>query len=199
MPVDDEIEELVRHLVRLEDEIERKLEARRDRFKYRLEEKRAIFDEAVLRAHREIRTGLLVFIHDAPLATVLVSPVVYGLFVPIALLDIGVTVFQYVCFAVWGLERVRRSDHVVLDRHRLAYLNGIEKLNCIYCGYANGVIAFANEVASRTEQFWCPIKHARRLRAPHRRYRGFLDYGDAAGFRARLDALRDEVRKRPER
>ena len=76
----------------------------------------------------------------------------------------------------------------------MAYLNGIEKLNCAYCGYANGVIAYAREAASRSEQYWCPIKHALRVRTPHQRYRAFVDYGDAAGFRARLDELRDEVR-----
>jgi len=90
---------------------------------------------------------------------------------------------------------VRRADFVIVDRHRLAYLNGIEKLNCAYCGYANGVIAYAREAASRSEQYWCPIKHALRVRAPHRRYRGFVAYGDAEGFREHLEALRREVRK----
>ena len=31
-------------------------------------------------------------------------------------------------------RRVRRSRYFVIDRHHLAYLNGIEKLNCVYCG-----------------------------------------------------------------
>jgi len=193
--MENEIDDLVRKLVRLEDEIERRIEAQRAQFRYRMEARRAIFEEGVLRQHRKIRTGLLTFLRTSPLAALIVAPAVYGLIVPLVLLDLSVTVFQWVCFTAWGMERIRRADYVIVDRHRLAYLNGIEKLNCAYCGYANGVIAYAREAASRSEQYWCPIKHALRVRTPHHRYRGFVDYGDAEGFRARLDALRAAVRK----
>ncbi|MEQ8332019.1 hypothetical protein [Nisaea sp.] len=196
--MEEEIDDLVRRLVRLEDELERKLEAQRDRFRYRLEEKRAVFEESVDRQHRLLKTGIVTFLRRSPLASLVVAPAVYGLIIPVALLDLAVCIFQLVCFTAWGMERVRRADHVIVDRHRLAYLNGIEKLNCWYCGYANGVIGFAREVASRTEQYWCPIKHALRVRGRHSRYRQFVEYGDAEGFRAQLETLRDKVRKTPE-
>lgn len=195
MPIDAEIEDLVRRLVRLEDEIERKLEARREHFQYRLKEKRAVFEADVIRHHKLLKTGLIKFLRGSPFATLLNAPAVYGLIVPLALLDLGVGLFQLVCFTAWKMDKVRRSDYVIVDRHRLAYLNGIEKLNCLFCGYGNGVIAYAREVASRSEQYWCPIKHALRVRTPHRRYRGFVDYGDGDGFRARLNAMRQEVQR----
>ena len=193
--MESEIDDLVRRLVRLEDELERKLEAQRTQFQYHFEKKKAVFEDSVIRQHRAIKTGLLTFLRRSPLATLVVAPAVYGLIVPLVVLDLGVTIFQLICFTAWGMERIRRSDYVIVDRHRLAYLNGIEKLNCIYCGYANGVIAYAREAASRSEQYWCPIKHALRVRTPHPRYRGFVDYGDAQGFRSRLDTLREGVRK----
>jgi hypothetical protein len=192
--LDGEIDELVRRLVRLEDQIERKLEAQQARLRYRIEAQRAVFEAEVVRRHRQLRVGLLTFLRRSPLGSLVVAPAVYGLVVPFVLLDLGVSLYQRVCFPIWGMARVRRADHVVLDRHRLAYLNGIEKLNCLYCGYANGVIGYTREVAGRTEQYWCPIKHALRVRAPHERYRGFVDYGDAEGYRARLDTLRAAVR-----
>jgi hypothetical protein len=77
--------------------------------------------------------------------------------VPIALLDLCVMAYQAVCFRVWGVWRVKQSSYILIDRQGLAYLNAIEKLNCFYCGYANGVIAFAREVAGRTAQYWRPI------------------------------------------
>jgi hypothetical protein len=52
--------------------------------------------------------------------------------------------------------------NISFDRRKLAYLNAIEKLNC---DYANGILTYAREIASRTEQFWCPIKHAAMPRA----------------------------------
>lgn len=193
--MDGEIDDLIRRLVRLEDEIERKIEAQRASLQFRVEKRRAIFEEEVLRQHRLIKTGILSFLRRSPLAAFVVAPAVYGLIVPLILLDISVYVFLLVCFPAWGMERIRRSDYVIIDRHRLAYLNGIEKLNCAYCGYANGVIAYAREAASRSEQYWCPIKHALRVRTPHSRYRGFVEYGDASAFRLRREELRDEVRK----
>ncbi len=197
MTVETEIDELVRRLVRLEDEIERKFEAERARFQYRLEERRAVFEESVVRQHKLIKTGLVSFLRHSPFATLIVAPVAYGLILPFAVLDLGVTLFQLICFSAWGMERVRRADYIIVDRHRLAYLNGIQKLNCLYCGYANGVIAYTRETASRTEQYWCPIRHALRVRSPHPRYRRFVDYGDAEGFRTQLERLRAEVRKGP--
>ncbi|MDE2512291.1 MAG: hypothetical protein KGL74_14295 [Elusimicrobia bacterium] len=46
------------------------------------------------------------------------------------------------------------------------YLNWIELFNCDYCSYAGGLIAFAREVSSRAEQYFCPIKHASRCAGP---------------------------------
>jgi hypothetical protein len=31
-------------------------------------------------------------------------------------------------------------------------------VNCVYCGYFNGLIAYVQEIAARTEQFWLPHK-----------------------------------------
>jgi len=192
--LESDVEQLVRKLVKVEDELERKWAEQREKFSYRLEDGRAVFEEAVRLEHLSFKRSLFQFLINSPLGAIIAAPFVYGLVVPIILLDVGVTLYQQVSFRIWGVKRCDRSDFVVVDRHRLGYLNGIEKLNCLYCGYANGVIAYAREAASRTEQYWCPIKHALRVRNPHVRYRNFTDYGDAEGFRARLEELRDEVR-----
>ena len=88
--------------------------------------------------------------------------------------------------------RVRRADYIVFDRADLPYLNLVEKFNCFYCSYGNGVAAYTREIAARTEQYWCPIKHARRIRAAHDRYPKFFDYGDAEAFQQGLNRLRKQ-------
>ena len=193
--MDSDIEALLGRLRQIEDEIERKLDERRAEFRYRLERNRAVFEHDVIAYHRRLRKGLLRFLRDSSFGALVTAPAVYSLAVPLAMLDALIVLYQAVCFPVWGMRRVRRKDYIAMDRHRLAYLNGIEKLNCAYCGYANGVIALAREVASRTEQYWCPIKHAMRARGLHPRHRNFVEYGDAEAFRQRLETLRDEVRK----
>ena len=97
---------------------------------------------------------------------------------------------------IYAIDRVRRADYIVFDRQHLAYLNLIEAANCLFCAYGKGVVAYVRKVSSRTEQYWCPIKHALRIPDPHQRYYEFLEYGDADGYRTRLAAFRDRLRSR---
>jgi hypothetical protein len=154
------------------------------------------FEEHVLKRHRELKMRLSHYILGARPLMLITAPVIYSLILPFMLLDLFVTVYQWVCFPVYGMPLVRRSDYMVIDRGHLAYLNVIEKVNCMYCSYGNGVIAYVREVASMTEQYWCPIKHARRVIATHDRYRQFVDYGDAEHYRTELEVLRAQVRQK---
>jgi hypothetical protein len=144
--------------------------------------------------HGEFREDLLTFLRSASLPSLLSTPIIYSVGVPFALLDLWVTLYQWACFPIYGIPWVRRGAYFAIDRHTLAYLNGIEKANCMYCSYANGVIAYVREVAARTEQYWCPIKHARRVPGTHAHYQLFFDYGDASGYRRGLRGLRRMLR-----
>ena len=101
-------------------------------------------------------------------------------------------VWVYCQYMATGQRSARRCELMVLGH--LAYLNAIEKINCAYCSYANGLLAYVREVASRTEEYWCPIKHARRVLGVHPRYGSFVDYGDADAYRHELERLRTEAR-----
>lgn len=148
------------------------------------------FTKTVRAEQKKLRRNLLQHIRSIGLLYWLTAPVIYGMIIPLALVDLFATFYQRVCFPVYGVARVRRADYVVIDRHRLGYLNLIEKLNCVYCGYGNGVIAYVREVASRTEQFFCPIKHALPVPGAHDRYGRFVEYGDAKAYRDQIDHLR---------
>jgi hypothetical protein len=180
----------------LEAELEAELAQRRAELRVGLEKGRAFFEEEILRRHRELRTRLWRYILRAHPLVVLTAPVIYAVIVPLVLLDLLVTVYQAVCFPVYGIPKARRADFLVFDRHHLAYLNALEKLNCAYCSYANGLLNYVREIAARTEQYWCPIKHARRMVGAHPRYALFEDYGDAEGYRKRLDELQKEHEQR---
>ena len=148
----------------------REAEEQQKRWQYRIQRGRVWFDEEVRRAQRASRQSIPAFIWDSSVASLLTTPLVYSLLLPFVVLDVWVTLYQWVCFPIYGIARVPRGRYFVIDRHKLAYLNGIEKVTCVYCEYANGVIAYVREVAARTEQYWCPIKHARAIPTPHARY-----------------------------
>ncbi len=193
MPRD--INELLDQIHRLEDQLETTFEAARKQFHYSVEQGRVRFEEEVRRAHRRYREGLWSYLFHARPLSILTAPVIYGMVVPLVVLDAGMTLYQHICFRAYGIPRVRRRDYFIIDRHRLAYLNPIEKLNCVYCGYGNGLIAYSREIIGRTERYWCPIRHARRVRDAHAHYAEFLDYGDAEAYRNTLQEIRDRLRE----
>jgi len=179
------IDEILEKIQSLEKDLELEFEAQRERFHYRLEQRAVRFEQEALEKQRALKQGLLRFWRQSGGLNFITSPVIYALVVPLVLLDLSLTIFQWVCFPIYGIRKVPRADFIVFDRHHLAYLNAVEKLNCAYCSYANGVIAYGREIASRTEQRWCPIKHARRVRGVHHRYYHFDAYGDAESCRKR--------------
>jgi hypothetical protein len=177
----------------VEAEIETELARRQEELRFRFENSRIVFEDEALQVHRAIKTRVSRYLSQANPLIMLTAPVIYSLLIPIALLDIFVIIYQAICFPVYKIPQVRRRDYLIFDRHHLAYLNIIEKINCAYCSYANGAISFAREVAARTEVYWCPIKHARRILGPHPHYQGFADFGDAEGYRKQLNSMKDGV------
>tara|TARA_R110002012_G_scaffold170622_1_gene335141 strand:- start:24 stop:614 length:591 start_codon:yes stop_codon:yes gene_type:complete len=181
----------------LQDQLQDEFERRSAAFRYRLENGRVVFEEEARRRHREFRISLIDFLRQTRPLVVLVAPVIYSLIIPFMLLDIFVTIYQRVCFPVYGIQRVRRSDFICIDRHHLAYLNALQKFNCVYCGYCNGLISYIQEIAGRTEAYWCPIKHAARVGAQHAYYAEFVDYGDGEAFLEGLIASRNRITQTP--
>ncbi len=202
MPAKTRLDEILARLHaterELQQELDRLLEEKREQFHYQLRRGRVVFERGMRRWQRQHRTGLWRYLRQAPLAFVLSSPIIYGMIVPLVIVDVAFTVYQHICFRIYGIPRVRRRDYLVIDRHYLAYLNAIEKFNCVYCGYGNGLIEYIREITARTEQYWCPIKHAIRTLDPHARSQRFFDYGDAEAYRKGLEALRRDWEQKPE-
>jgi len=157
---------------------------------YELRNGKIWFPEEIKREHRRLKTSLVRYVLQSRILAILTAPFIYAVIFPFVLLDLFVTVYQAVCFPVYGVPKARRRDYIALDRNRLRYLNALEGFNCMYCSYGNGVLAYAVEVAARTEQHWCPIKHARRVQNVHDRYAHFLRYGDAAAYREEIEKVR---------
>lgn len=189
-----QIDELISKIRTLEEELEAELKIRRDEFQFSIEKKRIRFAEEVARQQRCFKTGLFDYlIHSQPL-NILTAPVIYAGFIPFLLLDLFLTLYQLACFPIYGIARVKRSVYMVFDREDLPYLNIVEKFNCFYCSYGNGVASYFREIAARTEQYWCPIKHARRIRSAHSRYPRFFEFGDAESYLKGLERIRKEFK-----
>ena len=168
-------------------------------WQYRIHRGRVLFTHEAQLRHARLKQGVLAFLRDGSLGNLLTTPLIYSLGFPLVLLDLWATLYQRVCFPVYGIALVPRRAHIVIDRHKLGYLNAIEKIHCVYCSYATGVLTYVCEIAARTEHYWCPIKHARRIPAPHTHYERFFEYGDGLAYRRGLQRLRHTLRRRPTR
>ena len=193
--MNEDIRKLVLQLAELENELRDKLHEQETRILYKLEGTRVEFESQVRAAHAQLRTHVFTWLAGSQIRNILSIPFIYALFFPFVLLDLFVSIYQAICFRLYGLPRVERKRYIVVDRHQLYYLNSIQRLNCVYCGYVNGLIAYVREIGSRTEQYWCPIKHARRVSGSHGRYAQFLDFGEAEDFDVKMQVLREQLRR----
>lgn len=186
------LQELVEQIKKLEKELSAELQKKQEEFYYQIKGRKVYFEAATRQYHKALVLRLHTYLREAPLRNILTIPLIWSCLLPALFLDLLVSIFHSICFRIYRIPLVRRSEYIVIDRQALAYLNLIEKVNCMYCGYFNGLIGYVQEIAARTEQYWCPIKHARKTAGLHSRYRKFLEYGDAEGFRKSLDKIRHD-------
>lgn len=191
--MNEKIRNILGQITALEEELRESLHEQEHTLFYRIKGKRVEFERTVKNAHRQMKVGVFRWFLSVRPQNYITAPVIYGMIVPLVILDFCVTLYQATCFPIYGIAKARRSNYIVFDHRHLAYLNVFDKAHCLYCSYANGLIAYALEITARTEQYFCPIKHAHKILGPHSRYSRFLDYGEADDFQAKREALRAEL------
>lgn len=191
------IKSILDNIGALHKELDAALSEKAEQLKYSYENRKVVFKADAVKLHKSFRVNWWRYIVEANYMMILTAPFIYALIVPFFILDVSVSIYQAICFPVYGVKKAKRKDYIMIDRQHLAYLNGIQKINCMYCGYGNGVMAFASEVAARTEAYWCPIKHAGKLAGYHNHYGDFADYGDAEHFHADLERNHSLVQEIP--
>ena len=196
----NKLEQIVADIKKLEQELFVELQKKQDEYFYVIRGKKIQFEEETRKYHKTLATRLHIYLANASIPSILTAPIIWACLIPAVMMDLFVFVYHSICFRVYGIPLVRRSDYIIIDRHSLQYLNPIEKLNCLYCSYFNGLIAYVQEVAARSEQYWCPIKHARKSLMIHGRYHKFIEYGDSQYYQERLVELRksfDDLSEKP--
>ena len=188
--MNDKIRDLLNQLALVEEDLRQALHEQETRVFFQIKGKRVEFEHSISAMHKQLKTGFFQWlIKNRPL-NLITGPIIYGMVFPLVMLDLCVSFYQAVCFPIYQVAKVKRSDYIVLDRQHLDYLNFIEKFHCTYCAYGAGLIAYVGEIIARTEQYFCPIKHARKIVGTHARYSHFLAYGDAEEYEKRLEAFR---------
>jgi hypothetical protein len=192
--MNDRIRNLLAQLEAAEKELEKAMQEHQVNINFSIKGKRVEFEHSVKAAHKQVKIGLIKWLGNRPI-NLLTAPIIYGMLFPILLLDACISLYQAICFPIYKIPNVKRSDYIIFDRHHLSYLNIVEKSHCMYCTYGNGLLAYATEIIARTEQYFCPIKHARKMLGRHARYAKFVEFGDAEDYQAKLEQFRTDLAK----
>ena len=188
--MNETITQILARMATLEDDLRSAVHDQENRMFFQINGKRVEFEATVSKAHRKLKKSFFRWLVTNRPQNLITGPLIYGMIIPLVMLDICVSFYQWACFPIYGITKVRRSDYLVFDRRHLGYLNFIEKFHCTYCEYGNGLMSYMSEILARTEEYFCPIKHAHRILGTHRRYNRFLDYGQADAYEAKLEEFR---------
>ena len=188
--MNDNIAKILSQMAALEDELRSAVHEQENKMFFVIKGKRVEFESTVKDAHRKLKNNFFRWLVTNRPQNLITGPIIYSMIFPMLLFDLFVSFYQFTCFPIYGIPKVKRSDYMVFDRHQLGYLNFIEKFHCTYCEYGNGLMAYMTEILARTEEYFCPIKHAHKILGTHGRYNRFLAYGDAADYEAKLEEYR---------
>ena len=188
--MNEQISHILARMATLEDELRTAVQQQEHKIFFEIKGKRVEFERTVKAAHKKLKKSFFRWlITDRP-QNLITGPIIYAMVIPLLMLDACVSFYQAVCFPVYRIAKVRRGDYIVFDRRHLGYLNFIEKFHCTYCEYGTGLMGYMGEILARTEQYFCPIKHAHKILGTHSRYNRFLDYGEADAYEAKLNEFR---------
>ncbi|WP_410498750.1 hypothetical protein [Chitinibacter sp. S2-10] len=191
----EKIRQLLDQINALEDELRTAVHEQQSTIFFQINGKKIEFEQSIKQTHRRLKKNFFRWLVTNRPQNLITGPIIYSMIVPLLILDLFVSLYQASCFPIYRIAKVRRGDYIVLDRQHLGYLNFIEKFHCTYCAYASGLIGYISEIIARTEQYFCPIKHARKILGTHARYAQFLEFGEADDYEAKLNEFRQRLEK----
>ncbi len=176
--MESNVKKILEKMERLNDALKKEYSRLSKKYGFSVRQKHVIFLKKFRERNRVFRIPAWKYVIPRNIRHILSIPFIYMMVIPVLILDIFVSLFQFVAFSLYEIPKVKRGDYIQYDRRFLDYLNWIEKIHCLYCSYVNGLFAYALEISARTERYWCPIKSATKPKFYHSWYRDFADYGN---------------------
>lgn len=176
--MDSKIKQLQEKIDELETSLQKEYSRLAEKYGFSVKQKRIEFIKNFRDRNKTFR--IPAWRHTIPvnIRHLIALPLIYFMVIPVLILDFFVTLYNWTALPLYRIPIVKRSEFIVYDRQFLDYLNFLQKVACLYCTYANGVIAYAVEIGGRTERYWCPIKAANKPKVHNDWYNDYADYGN---------------------
>jgi hypothetical protein len=191
--MNENIRRLLDQMATLDDDLRKAIQEQEASASAQFRGKRAEFETSIRDTHRRLKQGFFHWLVTNRPQNLITGPIIYSMIIPMLILDLCLSFYQATCFPIYKIAKVRRKDYIVYDRQQLQYLNFIEKFHCTYCAYGNGLMAYVTEIVARTEEYFCPIKHAKKVLGVHARYSRFMSYGEAEDYANKLEKIRQQM------
>jgi len=185
--MNSKIKEITQDIERLNKKLGEEYSNLGEKYGYSIAQKEVEFLKGIVNEHKGYKIPTWKYVIPTDLRHLLSMPFIYGMIIPGIILDLFLSIYHAVAFRLYRIPRVRRSDYIMYDRKFLSYLNIIQKINCLYCSYLNGLFGYAVEIAARTERYWCPVKAAEKPPYHHAHYKNFSDYGNPEGWNKKFN------------
>ena len=122
------------------------------------------------------------------------GPFVLLMLIPLLILDVCLEIYHQISFRLLRIPRVPRWNYIRVDHHKLRYLTPAQKIFCVYCGYANGLLPYAAKIAAESERYWCGIMHKTKendsfIVPSH--HKNFLPYGDETSYNTEVQRAKN--------
>ncbi len=179
----DRIKRIYESIDNLKNDLKNEYDRLQVKYDFLVKNRKIIFSKEIKSYQKsKLKENLFSYIFTADIKHLLSAPFIYSIIFPAVFLDLFLMIYQYAAFPLYGIPRVSRKEYFAYDRRFLKYLNSLQKINCLYCSYVNWLFLFAVEIWSRTEQYWCPIKHATSGFAEGKYFNHYADFWDPDEF-----------------
>ena len=189
------MEELAAQIVRLQAELDREIEARRKGLGWHIKEGMVEFERGIAIEHRRLRLGVGRFLARSPLGAILTGTGdLFGCDPALRCRHVGEPLSGHLLSGLphpsgppLRLHRHRPQSPALSERHR-----GFQ-LRLLRLRQRRARLYPRNRQPHRT--VLVPDQARLQGPGPHHRYYEFLEYGDADGYRARLEEFRKKLRE----
>ena len=115
------VDRIVSAIHEAEEALSEDVRDQQQRWQYGLHRGRVWFDKEVRHAQKQLKQSIASFLRHGSVLNLLTTPIIYSLSLPFVLLDIWVSLYQWICFPIYGIDRVAHGRYFVIDRHKLGY------------------------------------------------------------------------------
>jgi hypothetical protein len=105
--MNDQIPTLLERIQQLERELRAEIKKKETQFGYEVRDRKAHFTAAVAARHRNLARAIGSYVRASILFNVLTAAFVWIVLVPVVMLHVTASVFQSICFPVYGIPKVR--------------------------------------------------------------------------------------------